>query len=560
MLDLAPRSDGLAARRVAGSRARQHPRVLRAARGARCSRASSTGTAPTSPSPPAGRRSTRCSLLDDVPCARLPRPRPRERVLRDLGRELVGRADTYSYGLHPIAASPWLRDLMAAALRRAGGVGVRLRRRPRRSTSPRAVARRRDTIVFYGRDVTPRRAVPLGLLALQELHRRRPEVRIVLFGDLEPDRRSVPVRAPRHRLARQLAVGVLGGDRRARAVDDQLLADPAGDARLRAAVRRPRGLQRGDRVRRRRTGRARALRPGRDRRRARAADRRRGAVAAPLSTRDARSSPDRTWDRAAEQLEAGLRTALRERERGAATWRGRPDGAEPACGQGGVVLSRSVPVDTSSARGEATRAPARPAGPGGHRRRRGRARRGRRALVLGRTRTTTELRKTLALHFGVWHRRPGRAREDRPARRPAARARARDGARAAGRRRRLLRRRHDRRGARARRAARWTDVRRALDFGCSSGRAVRVLAAAYPGGRVARRRPERRGDRAGRGSTSRTGIRSTSRRGDPPLPYDDGLVRPRRSRSRSGRTSARPRRCAGSTRCTGCSRPAATSC
>ena len=38
-------------------------------------------------------------------------------------------------------------------------------------------------MIYYARHVTPRRAVPVGLMALSELHRRRPELRIVLFGD-----------------------------------------------------------------------------------------------------------------------------------------------------------------------------------------------------------------------------------------------------------------------------------------------------------------------------------------------------------------------------------------
>ena len=48
---------------------------------------------------------------------------------------------------------------------------------------PKPVARRRDTVIFYARDVTPRRAVPIGVLALEELRRRRPDTRFVLFGD-----------------------------------------------------------------------------------------------------------------------------------------------------------------------------------------------------------------------------------------------------------------------------------------------------------------------------------------------------------------------------------------
>ncbi len=47
---------------------------------------------------------------------------------------------------------------------------------------PRPVERRRDTVIYYARYVTPRRAVPIGLMALAELKRRRPDVRVVLFG------------------------------------------------------------------------------------------------------------------------------------------------------------------------------------------------------------------------------------------------------------------------------------------------------------------------------------------------------------------------------------------
>ncbi len=53
--------------------------------------------------------------------------------------------------------------------------------------------RRADTVVYYARHSTDRRAVPIGLLALAELHRRRPDVRIVLFGDrLSAARRRSP--------------------------------------------------------------------------------------------------------------------------------------------------------------------------------------------------------------------------------------------------------------------------------------------------------------------------------------------------------------------------------
>jgi glycosyltransferase involved in cell wall biosynthesis len=99
--------------------------------------------------------------------------------------------DTYRHGLHCVAASPWLRDLVAeryGASADAFQLGV-----DHALYAPRAnVARRRDTVVYYARHSTDRRAVPIGLMALAELHRRRPETRIVLFGTDRPPTTSFP--------------------------------------------------------------------------------------------------------------------------------------------------------------------------------------------------------------------------------------------------------------------------------------------------------------------------------------------------------------------------------
>jgi glycosyltransferase involved in cell wall biosynthesis len=48
------------------------------------------------------------------------------------------------------------------------------------------IPRKRDRVLFYARTATPRRAVPLGLLALEEVKRRSPHTKIVLFGDAAP--------------------------------------------------------------------------------------------------------------------------------------------------------------------------------------------------------------------------------------------------------------------------------------------------------------------------------------------------------------------------------------
>ncbi|MDA0185158.1 glycosyltransferase [Solirubrobacter phytolaccae] len=91
---------------------------------------------------------------------------------------------TYGTGLYVIAASPWLRDLVHD---RYGADGTSFELAVDHTIyHPRDVPRRTDTVIFYARDVTARRAVPLGVLALEELHRRRPDTRFVLFGDNDP--------------------------------------------------------------------------------------------------------------------------------------------------------------------------------------------------------------------------------------------------------------------------------------------------------------------------------------------------------------------------------------
>jgi len=99
---------------------------------------------------------------------------------------------TYSMGLFHVTAGPWLAELLrkrfgARADWFALGVDHDLYR-------PTAVARRDDTVLLYARRSTPRRAVPLALLALAELHRRRSDVRLVLFGEEHPMRTSFPYR------------------------------------------------------------------------------------------------------------------------------------------------------------------------------------------------------------------------------------------------------------------------------------------------------------------------------------------------------------------------------
>jgi O-antigen biosynthesis protein len=122
--------------------------------------------------------------------ALLPRCRARAYLINDhepdffaSSADSLWAAQTYELGFYGISASRWLRDLLAQKYGQRGSwfrLGV-----DHRVYHPRQVERRRDTVMFYAREFTARRAVPLGVLALEELHSRLPDTRIVIFGQSE---------------------------------------------------------------------------------------------------------------------------------------------------------------------------------------------------------------------------------------------------------------------------------------------------------------------------------------------------------------------------------------
>lgn len=92
--------------------------------------------------------------------------------------------ETYRQGLHCIAASEWLGELLRT---RYGASASHFDLAVDHSIyRPSEEPRRENLVVFYARAVTPRRAVPLGLMALAELARKRPDVEIALFGEDRP--------------------------------------------------------------------------------------------------------------------------------------------------------------------------------------------------------------------------------------------------------------------------------------------------------------------------------------------------------------------------------------
>ena len=122
------------------------------------------------------------------PLASLPGCRARAYLVNDHEPEFFATSAeslfaerTYGLGFFPISASTWLRDLLTE---RYGCEGTAFRLGVDHDIyRPLPLERHPDTVLFYARGVTPRRAVPLGLLALEDLRMRRPDVRVVTFGE-----------------------------------------------------------------------------------------------------------------------------------------------------------------------------------------------------------------------------------------------------------------------------------------------------------------------------------------------------------------------------------------
>ena len=93
------------------------------------------------------------------------------RAQRALGR------GPYRHGLYPITAGPVAGRRHARASYGLPATHFELGVDHERLPAAPTVARRDDVVLFYARASTPRRAVPLGSLALGELKRRRPQTR-----------------------------------------------------------------------------------------------------------------------------------------------------------------------------------------------------------------------------------------------------------------------------------------------------------------------------------------------------------------------------------------------
>jgi glycosyltransferase involved in cell wall biosynthesis len=99
--------------------------------------------------------------------------------------ERMWAAGTYGLGLPCLTSSPWLKQVVQEryGVTRAEvfeyGVDFDAYR-------PESGPREPRTVLYYARPATPRRATELGMLALDELLERRPDTRVVMFGDSKP--------------------------------------------------------------------------------------------------------------------------------------------------------------------------------------------------------------------------------------------------------------------------------------------------------------------------------------------------------------------------------------
>jgi len=103
-----------------------------------------------------------------------------EPAFSPMGTEYVLAENTYRLGLYHITSGPWCevllrRDFHAAADHFQFPVD-------RLIYHPRARVKRNKNIVFFAKPEMPRRCFELGVMALREFHRMRPDVEIVMFG------------------------------------------------------------------------------------------------------------------------------------------------------------------------------------------------------------------------------------------------------------------------------------------------------------------------------------------------------------------------------------------
>jgi glycosyltransferase involved in cell wall biosynthesis/SAM-dependent methyltransferase len=107
-----------------------------------------------------------------------------------MGSDYLLAENTYKLGLYHITTGPWCTEI----LRTKYGAEADYFQFPVDTSTyfPRGRRDARTRLLFFAKPEMPRRCYSLGVRALAELHRLRPDVEIVFFGSENVDARSLP--------------------------------------------------------------------------------------------------------------------------------------------------------------------------------------------------------------------------------------------------------------------------------------------------------------------------------------------------------------------------------
>ena len=113
-----------------------------------------------------------------------------EPAFAPMGTEYILAENTYRLGLYCITSGPWCEALLKTQYGCEADHFVF----PidRGIYHPRPRAKREPNVIFFARPEMPRRCFELGVLALEELHRLRPDVEIILFGSPKVEKHHLP--------------------------------------------------------------------------------------------------------------------------------------------------------------------------------------------------------------------------------------------------------------------------------------------------------------------------------------------------------------------------------
>jgi glycosyltransferase involved in cell wall biosynthesis/2-polyprenyl-3-methyl-5-hydroxy-6-metoxy-1,4-benzoquinol methylase len=121
-----------------------------------------------------------------------------EPAFAPMGTEYVLAENTYRLGLYHITSGPWCEHV----LKREFGCDADHFLFPvdRAVYHPRPRIKSEKNLIFFAKPEMPRRCFELGTMALEEFHRLRPDVEIILFGSKHVEGKRLPFPATIHSL------------------------------------------------------------------------------------------------------------------------------------------------------------------------------------------------------------------------------------------------------------------------------------------------------------------------------------------------------------------------